>query len=66
MRPADVNESNKDQVWLTLYGYGLGDFPVPKFKVGDSVRISKYKSMFSKRVMRLTSTEEIFRVTEGV
>ena len=26
MKPADVNKSNKDQVWLTLYGCGLGDF----------------------------------------
>ena len=34
MRPADVSKSNKDQVWITLYGYGLGQFPLPKF-VGD-------------------------------
>ena len=66
MKPADMNDSNKNQIWITLYGYGLGDFPLPKFKVGDSVRISKYKSMFSRRVMRLTSPEEIFKVTEGV
>ena len=26
MKPADVNKSNKDQVWLTLYGCGLGNF----------------------------------------
>ena len=26
MKPADVNKSNKDQVWLTLYSYWLGEF----------------------------------------
>ncbi len=26
MKPADVNKSNKDQVWITLYGYIQGDF----------------------------------------
>ncbi len=29
MRPADVNQSNKDQVWVTLYGYVQGDFNFP-------------------------------------
>ena len=63
MKPADVNESNKDQVWLTLYGHGLGDFPVPKFKVGDSVRISKYKNIF-KKGYEANFTEEIFKITK--
>ena len=53
MKPADVNESNKDQVWITLYGYGPGEFPLPKFKVGDSVRIGKYNF-----------TEEKFKITK--
>ncbi len=48
MKPADMNRSNKNQVWITLYGYVQGDFPIPKFKVDDTVRMSKYKSIFDK------------------
>ncbi len=48
MKPADINRSNKDQVWRTLYGYIQGDFPIPKFKVDDTVRVSKYKNIFDK------------------
>ena len=29
MKPADVNKSNKDQVWITLYGY---PFPADNFR----------------------------------
>ncbi len=32
MRPADVNQSNNDQVWVTLYGYIQGDFPIPNLR----------------------------------
>ena len=63
MKPAEVNESDKDQVWITLYGYGLGEFPLPKFKVGDSVRISKYKNIF-KKGYGANFTEEIFKITK--
>ena len=63
MKPADVNKSNKDQVWLTLYGYGLGDFSLPKFRIGDTVRISKYKNIF-KKGYEANFTEEIFKVVK--
>ena len=63
MKPADVTETNKDQVWLTLYGHRLGEFPLPKFKVGDTVRISRYKSHFDKGY-EANFTEEKFRVTK--
>ncbi|CAB4017397.1 Hypothetical predicted protein [Paramuricea clavata] len=60
MRPADVNKSNKDQVWITLYRYGLGEFPLPKFRVDDTVRITKYKNIFTKGY-EANFTEEIFK-----
>ena len=63
MKPADVNKSNKDQVWVTLYGYVQGDFPIPKFKVNDTVRISKYKSIFDKGY-ESNFTEEIFKIAK--
>ncbi len=63
MKPADVNKSNKDQVWITLYGHIQGDFSIPKFKVDDTVRISKYKSIFDKGY-ESNFTEEIFKIAK--
>ena len=63
MKPADVNKSNKDQVWITLYGYPLGDLPLPKFRIGDTVRISKYKNIFTKGY-EANFTEEIFKIVK--
>ncbi|CAB4026747.1 Hypothetical predicted protein [Paramuricea clavata] len=33
MRPADVNEENKDEVWTRVCGYPLSTFPKPEFKM---------------------------------
>ena len=63
MKPADVNKFNEDQVWLRLYGYGLGEFPLPKFRVGDMVRISKYKNII-KKGYEDNFTEQIFKVVK--
>ncbi len=63
MRLADVKKSNKDQVWVTLYVYAQGDFPFPKFKVDDTVRVSKYKNIFDKGY-ESNFTEEIFNITK--
>ena len=41
MKPSDVNSSNKDVVWITLYGSALGELPLPKFRVGDTVRVRR-------------------------
>jgi hypothetical protein len=48
MKPADVNEENKDEVWTRVYGYPLDSFSKPKFKVGDHVRV-EIKQKRSKR-----------------
>ena len=61
MKPADVNKTNEDQVWVTLFGDVVGNFPLPKFRVGDTVRVSRYKSIFSKGY-EANFTEEIFNV----
>ena len=61
MKPADVNKTNEYQVWKTLFGDALGKFPLPKFRVGDTVRVSRYKSIFSKGY-EANFTEEIFKV----
>ena len=63
MKPTDVNKSNKDKVWVTLYGYIQRDFPIPKFKVDDTVRVSKYKNIFDKGY-ESNFTEEIFKVAK--
>ena len=65
MKPSDVNSSNKDIVWVTLYGSALGELPLPKFRVGDMVRVSRYKSVFGKGY-EANFTEEIFKVTRAL
>ena len=63
MKPVDVNNTNKDQVWMTLYGHPLGNLPLPKFKIGDTVRIYKYKNVFIKGY-EANFTEEIFKIVK--
>ena len=63
MKPADVNETNKDEVWITLFGYGLDEFPKPKFSLNETVRISKYKNIFEKGY-EANFTEEIFKIVK--
>ena len=61
MKPVNVNETNKDEVWITLFGYGLDEFPRPKFSLNETVRVSKYKSIFEKGY-EANFTEEIFKI----
>ena len=42
----------------------FGRFTTPKFKVGDTVRVSKYKSIFAKGY-EANFSEEIFKVLRG-
>ena len=48
-------------MWVTLYGSALGELPLPKFRVDDTVRVSRYKSTLGKGY-EANFTEEIFRV----
>lgn len=67
MKPVDaIKEENEDVVWYNLYGAFLAnDFGSPKFKVGDSVRISKYKTVFTKGYLP-NYTEEVFKIKQVV
>ena len=63
MKPKDVNKTNENLVWATLYGHATGDLPLPKFRVGDTVRVSKYKNVFAKGY-EANLTEEIFKISK--
>ena len=46
MAPSQISVQNQEEVWQRLYGHdGKG---VPKLRVSDRVRISKYKGKFEK------------------
>lgn len=47
MRPCDVNSTNEKKLLNTVYSK-IKTLPLPKFKVGEKVRISKYKHLFEK------------------
>lgn len=49
MRPNDVNASNEKKLLFTVYNYNAQKKKrEAKFKVGDSVRMSRYKHIFDK------------------
>lgn len=63
MRPIDVDKRNEQHLLNTVYNYKI-QLPFKhknKFKIGDSVRISKYKHIFEKNYTA-NWTCEIFRV----
>ena len=68
MKPSQVNKKNQDKVFLNLYGFDpnkIDDSNYKQikinFKVGDKVRISKYKNIFAKGYTP-NWTEEIFEI----
>mgnify|MGYP002775281590 CR=1 FL=1 len=49
MKPIKVNKKNKKQLWKSVFkSIKIIDTRKQKFKIGDSVRISKYRELFSK------------------
>lgn len=62
MKPNDVNADNEEQLLLTVYNYTPDTLPKKqKFKVGDSVRMSRHKHMFEKGYTPNWTTE-VFKV----
>lgn len=62
MRPNEVNKTNEENLLKTCYNH-LKIFNKPKFKVGDNVRISKYKHVFEKGYTPNWTTE-IFKISQ--
>lgn len=48
MNPSDVDKQNEQLLLRTVYLYENTLSIIPKYKIGDSVRISKYKRVFEK------------------
>jgi len=43
----DSKEENENKVWRNLYGsYGTSERKVPKFSIGEKVRITRKKGIF--------------------
>ena len=62
MAPCEVNATNQEEVWQRLYGHeSVG---IPKYRVGDCVRISKAKRQFKKGYMA-NWTEELFTIVDS-
>lgn len=62
MAPANVNYDNETKVYIALYGTSNAKLPVKyNFAIGDTVRVSKYKSAFEKGYLPNWS-EELFTV----
>lgn len=63
-RPIDVNISNENEVWQTLYG--KKNVPVKfRFKTGDKVRMMLKKDTFKQGYLK-TFSNEIFTITQRI
>ena len=62
IKPADVTVFNAQSVWRTLHGRKTVSKKY-KFKVGDQVKISKYKTVFDKGYLP-SWTEETFTIVQ--
>ena len=63
MTPEEASrKENEDRVYLNLYGQEMSQTAKPKYKVGDKVRISKYKRKVFDKGYTPNWTEEIFVV----
>lgn len=66
MCPSDVNSNNIMLVWNNLYdNQSQNNGSIPKFQVGDFVRITKYKHIFQKGY-ETNWSDEIFLITSIV
>ena len=65
MSPVEASKpNNTETVWWNIYGSHItAEFGVPHFKVGQAVRISKYKSVFDKGYLP-NFTEEYFKIKQ--
>ena len=43
--PANVNKDNASEIWMRVYGGNYAMFPIPKFRVGDTVRLKQFKEL---------------------
>lgn len=65
MRPLDVCKENETIVFNNLYGNLRKEKPVFKFKIGDVVRVSKVRNVFSKGYEQ-NYTEEYFTIASCI
>ena len=64
MKPKDVNRKNENEVWITLFGSGFGKLPLPKFRIGDTVRVST--KMFLKRDTKLILPKKYLKLVKSL
>ena len=64
MTPIEASlEVNENKVWRNLYPEFGGKTLIPKFSIGDNVRITKTKNIFDKGFIQRW-TEEVFTISK--
>ncbi|XP_077987483.1 uncharacterized protein LOC144442086 [Glandiceps talaboti] len=65
MTPKEASlPKNENIVWYNLYGaYLTVEYGTPKFNIGDTLSISKYKNMFAKGYLP-NDTLELFKIKQ--
>ena len=60
----ESREVNKNNVWRNLYPEFGGVILIPKFSIGDNVRITKKKKIFDKGYTQRW-TKEVFKISKN-
>ena len=64
MTPKEASrKENENKVWRILYPEFGGKIWIPKFSIGDNVRITKKKKLFDKGYTKRW-TEEVFKISK--
>ena len=64
MTPIEASRAvNENKVWRNLYPEFGGKTLIPKFSIGDNVRITKKKKIFDNRYTQRWS-EEVFKISK--
>ena len=68
--PANVNVENASEIWMKVYGGNYAEFPIPKFRVGDVVRLKQFKeTMQGEKSLDVNFTPELYiirKVNRGI
>ena len=67
--PANVKKENAGKIWMKIYGGNYAEFPIPKFRVGDVVRLKQFKEAIQGNSLDVNFTPELYvirKVNRGI
>ena len=57
-----MNKTNKNMVWVTLYGHATGDLPLPKFRVRDHEGEPIIGKFYEEELSTVNKKDDTYRI----